>query len=257
MGRLFKLILTLFIFIILVQIFPSIAANIKEEYAIFFENRVNVAAVKIEGHISDASEYIKQIRKHFENKHIKAILLQVESSGGVPGPSQAIFREIRSLKREHPTPVIALTSDVCTFSAYYIASASDYIVAAPAALIGGIGTYTEYFKSKDLLENWTGKSCSKYSLPSSDEVKNLSENIYKQFIKDIAISRKLSLKDTDKWANGLIFTADQALPLKLVDELGSEFNAIKKIRELALIEKNQKIHWVTNKKESAFNSLLN
>jgi protease-4 len=75
-------------------------------------------------------------------------------------------------------------------------------------------------------------------------LQSVSDDAYNQFKKDVAVRRKLSLNDADKWANGKIFTGRQAFELGLVDELGSEYNAIKKIRELALIEKDKKIDWV-------------
>jgi protease IV len=262
MTRIIKLIFTIFMAVILIQIFPSVATNIKEEYSSFFENRAEMARLKIDGNINNVDEHINNLRKYFENKNIKAILLHIESPGGIPGPAQALFKEIKSLKREHPTPVVALTTSLCTFSAYYVASVADYIVASPSALVGGIATYTDFFKSQSFVNNWTMQDSQNkiVTLGTTEETnkiaENLSTNIYKQFTKDIAIARKLSLKDTDKWANGTIFTGDQALSLKLVDELGSEFNAVKKMRELALIEKEQKIKWVLPKSRSPLSRLL-
>lgn len=271
MSRIFKLISSIFLLAILIQILPSLVANIKEEYSSFLENSIDIGKIKIDSCIDDIDENIKSFRSFFENKNIKAILLHIESQGGVSGPSQALFKEIKSLKQEYPKPIVVLTTSVCASGAYYVASASDYIVASPSALIGGIGSYVSFFKLKEFIENLKIK----YDVKKSGDLKtagnpftdmtpemdamlqSLSDNIYKQFTKDIAIARRLSLKDTDKWANGIIFTGEQALALKLVDEVGSEFNAIKKIRELALIEKEQKINWVNANKTGVIQKISN
>lgn len=257
MIRFIRLIFSLILVVILLQIFPSVALNIKEEYSTLFDNRVEMAHLKIDGSITEVDEFAKNLRGYFESKRVKAILINIESAGGIPGPCQALFKEIKSLKREHPTPVVIITNSTCTFSAYYIACAADYIVASPSALIGGISAYTEFNSIQNFVANWNMEKESNFpKIDKIDETEKLAQNIYKQFTKDIAISRKLSLKDTDKWANGNIFTGDQALAIKLVDELGSEFNAVRKMRELALVEKGQKIRWIKPRANSLINQIM-
>ena len=261
MNRLFKYISTIFLIIIILQMLPSTLNKLKSEYRFLREKRVDLAKIKIDKEIIDIDEHTKNLKSFFENKDIKGILLQLESPGGAAGSSQALFKEIKSLKQENPKPVVVITNNICASGAYYIACSADYIVSSPAALIGSIGAYVAFFKLKALIESYKIQYDVKKSgefktvgnmftdmTPEMDQMmQEMSDNIYKQFTKDIAIARKLSLKDIDKWANGRIFTGEQALALKLVDETGSEFNAIKKLKELALIEKNQKINWVKPK----------
>lgn len=259
MAKITTILGSIFLLILIVQLVPSLTQAGKNYYDEAFNLKAKVAIVNIEGEISSAGSYIKNIKSFFENDSVKAVLLRIESPGGAAGSSQVIFNEILAYKKEYPKPVITLVNDVCASGGYYIACASDHIITSPAAIIGSIGSYlAPGFKFKELAEKYNVKyeivQSGKYKTifnPFTDnnaEMKTLlqsvSDDVYNQFKKDVAVRRKLSLNDADKWANGKFFTGKQAFELGLVDELGSEYNAIKKIRELALIEKDKKIDWV-------------
>jgi protease-4 len=197
-------------------------------------------------------------------------MIQIECPGGTSGSCQALYNEILCLKKENPKPVVVYSDNMCASGGYYIACAADYIVSSPSALIGSIGNYVGFFKIKELAEHFRIK----YNIRQSGKFKTLSnpltditpemneflqsvsDDIYSQFKNDVAARRKLSLKDEDKWANGKFFSGKQALALGLIDEIGSEYNAIKKLRELALIEKDKKIEWVKPKPKSIFAQFL-
>jgi len=217
----------------------------------------------------DSNEFYQQnLEKVFKNKEIKAILLEIDSPGGAAGSSQALYNELIYLKTEYKKPVIALTYNLCVSGAYNIAIGADYIIAAPSALIGSIGSYIQQFKVGDFLAQWqihyeiekTGiyKSSLNSFTPSTPEQKQMlqqiSDNCYQQFINDVACRRKLSLKNAAEWANGRIFTGNQALKNGLIDEVGSEYNAVQKIKELALIDRE--IEWVKPSYPSIFSQLF-
>lgn len=261
MSKLSNILSSVFFFILIIQFIPSLINIGKSFYDDAFNLRTKVGVIYINGAINGTGSYINNIKCLFKDDSVKAILLRIESPGGASGSSQAIFNEILSYKKEYPKPVITLVNDICASGGYYIACASDHIICSPMSIIGSIGSYIAQFNVKDFLE----KHDVKYNVISSGKYKTVlspftettqemnqllqaaSDDIYNQFKKDVAEKRKLSLNTSDKWANGKFFTGKQAFELGLVDELGSEYNAVKKIKELALIEKDKKIDWIKAK----------
>lgn len=236
---------SILLILILLKIGPSLIMGIKEQYQELLSDKTKVGRLKINCTIDNISFLQRQLESFFKDNSIKAILLELDSPGGASGSSQALFNEIVQLKAEYKKPVVSLTYNLCTSGAYYIACASDCIIASPSAIIGNIGSnYMEQFKFDKLLEQFSIK----HEIEKSGEYKQkqmlqeTSDNCYQQFIRDIARQRGLALTNAAQWANGKIFTGEQALTLHLIDELGSEYNARLKIKQLALIERD--IAWV-------------
>lgn len=270
MAKITSYISTIFMVLIFISVAPGLILKIKDEYKVLLEPHVKIASVEISNKIMDINDYQEQLKKYFENKDIKAILLKIDSPGGASGSSQALFNEIIELKKLNPKPVIAMTTDLCASGAYYIACTADHIVSTPSAMIGSIGSFIGYFNVKNLINKYNVSYIEKHSgkyktvanpfaIPTEDNNKmlqELSNDVYRQFTKDVATSRKLSLKDKDKWADGKVFTGEQALKLGLIDEIGSKTNAVNKIRELALIKKEERIIWVKKKAPNALEKML-
>ena len=256
MLKLSSILGSILIILILLNIGPSLVQGIKEQYQDLLESKTKVGRLKINITIDDISFYQQQLEKFFKNNAIKAILIELDSPGGSAGSAQAIYNEILHLKAEYKKPVVILTYNLCTSGAYYVACAGDYIITSPSALIGGIGSYIEQFKLNKLAERLyvgyeiekTGdyKSACNLFTPLTPEQKKMfqetSDSCYQQFIHDVAHRRGLSLSAANQWANGKIFTGNDALKLHLVDEIGSEYNVRQKIKQLALIERD--IEWV-------------
>jgi len=256
MPRFSSILGTLLIILILLYMGPTLVQGIKEQYQDLLESKTKVGRIKIDNTIDDISFNQQQIEKFFKNNAVKALLLEIDSPGGAAGSAQALFNEIMQLKTEYKKPVVVLSYNLCTSAAYYVACASDYIITSPSALIGGIGTYLEQIKLNKLAEHCyinyeiekSGdyKAASNWFTPLTAEQKKMlqetTESCYKQFIHDVAQRRGLSLSTAHDWANGRIFTGNDALKLHLVDEIGSEYNARQKIKQLALIERD--IEWI-------------
>ena len=262
MSKIASILSTCLVILMFISIAPGLITTIVQQYQDLLKPQVKVALIKIEGTISDNDTYITQLNRVFEDKDIKAVLLEIDSPGGHAGSSQAIVNELVCLKKEYPKPVVVLTNDLCASAGYYIASTADYIIASPSAIIGSIGTAISFFNISELLKkydvNYITKHAGLYKAigspyePSNEANEKLLQEIardsYEQFTNDVAANRKLSIKDVDIWANGKIFTGSQALKIGLVDECGSKYNVIKKIRELALIKEEEKITWVKEQK---------
>lgn len=270
MAKIINILATIIVVVIFLQMVPSIIKSVKNTYEDAFELKTKVGVIKIDGAICDTSPYIKNIKEHFECSDIKAILVHIECPGGTSGSCQAIYNEILIHKKENPKPIVVLTNDICASGGYYIACACDYIIASPMSLVGSVGSYIGCFKVKEFMEShklqYSIKQSGKYktalnpftedSPEVSSLVQSVTDDVYKQFVSDVAAKRKLSVANADKWANGKFFTGKQALELGLIDETGSESNAIKKIKELAMIEKDKEIQWVKASKENKYAKLL-
>lgn len=270
MSKIVSYLSKIFWILLFISAVPSLIIGIKKQYQNLLNPNVRVGIVKICNKIEKIDEYCKQLKTYFEDKEIKAVLLEIDSPGGNAGAGQALFNEIQNLKKDHPKPLVALSLDLCASSAYYLACTADHIIASPAALVGSIGSMISFFNVSEILKKYNVGFIEKHSgkykmigspfLASNQDaealLQGLSDNCYEQFTKDVATCRKLSLKEVSKWADGKIFTGEQALAIGLIDETGSKYNAVKKIKELALIKEDEEIHWVEEKEPSSFMRFL-
>lgn len=191
-------------------------------------------------------EIIDQLKQAEEDNDVKAILLRVNSPGGTAAASQEIFKEIKRTKK----PIVASIGDIGASGAYYIASASDKIVAAPASEVGSIGViveapnYQELFKKIGVdyvvITQGKYKDMGNPNRPlTKEEIAILEEQtriIYEQFVSDVAKGRGISFKKTLSLATGQTYVGTEALKLGLIDELGNFRDAVDLAGKLGKIE---------------------
>jgi len=258
-----------FFLLLIIQFAPPLIQGISKQLRRYIEPRTQVAELKISGLIMSSTHYAKYLKKYFKNPKIKAILLRVESAGGTAGSGQSLFNEIQTLKKEFPKPVITLVENMCASTGYYIACASDSIITSGQATIGSIGGVFRFlFQFREFIEKYNiyyksvkagkFKSIGDPFVDMTPEDQALLQGVlddsYQQFTEDVAQKRNLAIAEADTWANGRIFSGRQAHKIGLIDAIGSRSDAIKKIREMALIE--GKIEWVRPPKKSAFAQLF-
>ena len=264
MNKMLKNLLYVVLFFALISILPKVTTRL-QKFAEQFDPRAKVAVIKIEGTIYDSSSLNKQLLTYFKDKDIKAILLKLECSGSAAGSGEILFREINTLKKKYPKPIISFVENLCASGGYYIASATDYIIAPGSSVIGSIGnTFSYMFDINKLLKQnhieYSDLKAGEYKLSTNpfvartDQDKQMLQSVldssYEQFVSDIATARRLSLKSKDQWANGRLFTGKQALKLGLIDKVGGPTDVIEIIKEKALIDKE--IKWVRKKKKTSF-----
>lgn len=238
-------------------IIPGLIEGLKKVYLRNFDTRTAVGVIPIKGTIYDASNYIKQLNTFFKDPDIKAILLKMECPGGASGASQTVFSEIVSLKKEHQKPVIVWVENMCASGGYYIAIAADHIVSSPSAIIGSIGVYSPFlFQLKDFLEyhkiGYAPVQAGKFKSATNPlaertpeqtaMIQSLLDDTYNQFITDVANYRKISLAAEKEWADGKIFTGNQAQQIGLVDTIGGHSEVVSAIKQKTMIEKD--IRWI-------------
>lgn len=261
----FDIIKNLFWLLLLLQFAPVVFSNLKLSLEEAVAPKAHVGYLNVTGMITNARFYTKQIRKFLKSPNIKALLLRIDSPGGMPGSAQAIAHEIEKFKEKKP--VVSFIENIGTSAAYNIAAASNHIVSSPSALVGSIGVWMQIPPNvKDLAEDWkikfrsiksgdykTAGSPFKQMTPEEKALlQGVSDDSYNQFVKDMAEKRKLSPENHKAWANGKVFTGNQAFELKLIDQLGSELDAIEEIKKQALIEKEQEVKLIRPKRPSKF-----
>lgn len=258
--------------LIAIQLIPGAIRVIREGIERVAHNpKTNVGIVAIKGPIAESGATVRSLKEFFENPQIKSLVLVVDSPGGAPGASQAIWHVIRELKAKHDKKVVGFVQNVCASGGYYIMSAADHIVATPAAAVGSIGVFMPGWRVNELLKTYNVHynviSAGKYKTvgnpflgePTPEQRKMLQDlvsDVYAQFVNDVKISRPHIVDDPELWAEGRIFTAQQAMKLGLVDELGSQLTVEHAVRRLANIPENTQIEWVRPARATGMSRLL-
>ena len=102
-----------------------------------------VALIRVEGVILDAQATVGELKHYSENPLVKAIVLRIDSPGGGVVPSQEIHDAVKRVKNKSNKAVIASMGTVAASGGYYIAAATDRIIANPGSLTGSIGVIME------------------------------------------------------------------------------------------------------------------
>ena len=111
-----------------------------------------IAVVRVEGVILDAQPTIGELKRYGENPLVKAIVIRIDSPGGGVVPSQEIHDAVKRIRDKHNKLVIASMGTVTASGGYYIAAATDRIVANPGTLTGSIGVIMETANIEGLLK---------------------------------------------------------------------------------------------------------
>jgi protease-4 len=209
-----------------------------------------VAVVRIEGVILDAQQTVSDLKKFGENPTVKAIVVRIDSPGGGVVPSQEIHDAVQRVRTKHNKTVIASMGTVAASGGYYIAVATDRILANPGTLTGSIGVIMEMANLEGLMKKIGVESVvvksgeykdigSPFRAMRAEDRKILQtvmDDVHHQFVEAVAEGRSLPLADVQAFADGRIFTGRQAKDAKLVDELGDLNDAIRLAADLSGIE---------------------
>jgi protease-4 len=207
-----------------------------------------IAIVEIKGLITQSSEIIEEIRQHQEDEGVKAIILRIDSPGGGVCPAQEIHREI--LKAKSKKKVVTSMGSVAASGGYYIACASDLIIANPGTITGSIGVLMEFTNIEELFKKIGIKGVvlkggehkdigSPFREMTPEERKILQEvidNVHQQFIQAVAEGRKLDRAKVIQIADGRILTGEQAKQFGLIDQIGNLQDAIDIVAKMVGIE---------------------
>jgi len=214
-----------------------------------------VAVMKIEGEIVSSESVLRQLRSYKDNNSVKAVVLRVDSPGGLPAPSQEIYQELQRFKKKKP--VVASMGSLAASGAYYVCLPCNYIIASPATLTGSIGVVMQTTDLEELLK-WMKvrqgviksgpykDAGSPFRPMTNDERKyfqKVIDNVFSQFKNAVAESRKIKEPVLSQITDGRVFTGEQAKNLGMIDELGNIEDAIRKAGQLAGIKGEPEVLW--------------
>lgn len=207
----------------------------------------NVALIPIEGEITgngaqgfsassvsskDIVEFIEDADKDMQ---IKVLLLEINSPGG----SAVASDEIAAAAKKAKKPVVALIREAGASGAYWIASASDHVIANRMSITGSIGVLSSYLEFSGLMQNYNvsyerlvagenkdmGTPYKKLTVQEKAIMQQKLDKIHQFFIEEVAANRNLEVSTIRKIATGEFFLGVEALELGLVDELGGKEEA--------------------------------
>jgi len=198
-----------------------------------------VGLVEIVGDIDTSDGVVDQLEHMRLDSSVRAVVLRLDSPGGGVAASQEIYEAVRKV-RDEGKPVIASMGGVAASGAYYIACAADSIVSNPGTLTGSIGVIMSFPNTEELFKKVgvrfevvkTGKfkDIGSLSRPMTPDEKALLQgvlsNVYQQFVTAISDGRDMEKSDILPYADGRIFSGDQARDLGFVDRLGDLNDAI-------------------------------
>lgn len=231
-----------------------------------------VAVIPIEGEILEARETLDALKKYAGNPTVKAIVIRINSPGGAIAPSQEIYAAIRRTRTDSGKPIVASMDSVAASGGYYIAAACDQIVANPGSITGSIGVILQWFNTKELIQ-WAklkpetitsgalkdaGSPYRELTESERQYFQSIVTQLHSQFVRDVAVgrSKKMKQEEVARIADGRIFTGEQALALKLVDELGSIDDAVRTAGRLGGIKGEPARLW-PKRREAGLFDLLN
>jgi len=190
--------------------------------------------VDIRGVIATADKIDKQLDKFGDESNVKAIILHINSPGGGAAASQEIYHEVLRIRQEKHKLIVASIESMGASGAYYIASACDRIYANQASVVGSIGVIMEWTNVGDLMK-WAklkpvvisqgklkdaGDPTRDMTPEERAYFQSLVDNMYTQFVHDVATGRHTDDDAIRPLATGQVWTGEQALPLHLIDQQG-------------------------------------
>ncbi|HUV66066.1 MAG TPA: signal peptide peptidase SppA [Sedimentisphaerales bacterium] len=215
-----------------------------------------IAMVTVQGIIQGelANDVHRQLKAAREDRRVKGVIIRVNSPGGTISASDQIYKEIRKYREEAKKPVVAFMQGVAASGGYYASVACDKIVAEPTAMTGSIGVISWWLVVQELLEDKLGvlpvtiTSGQKKDWPSSfrepapEELDYMRDKLitpaYERFVEIVAEGRKetLSPEEVRQLSDGSIYGAQEALEVKLIDEIGYLDKAISMVKSMAGID---------------------
>ena len=190
----------------------------------------------------------EQLEKAEKDKRVRAVVLRINSPGGMVTASDIIYHEIKSFGERTHRPVIASLMGLATSGAYYISLAADRIIAHPTTVTGSIGVIMIRADIEGLLQKigvrateiTSGelKAMGSFLKPLSPQEHKLFQGVidemYERFLKVTADGRvSLNPEKVRRLADGRIYTARQALDTGLIDAIGYLPDAIESARQMA------------------------
>ena len=227
----------LFVMAVFTLVYLSLRHQDKTQFAGFGDK---IAVIDLEGVILQSKPFITQLKKYADDDSIKAIIIHVNTPGGGAAASQEMYETVKRLRVEKKKRIVAAVETVGASGGYYVAVGTDKIYANPASIVGSIGVIAQWYNYGDLMR-WAkihditlksgelkdaGTPTREMTPTERVYMQGLIDDMFGQFVAAVAEGRKLPVDEVQKLASGRVWTGKQALPLKLVDQLGTFQDAV-------------------------------
>ena len=209
-------------------------------------SRKQIARIEVTGAIASATrKRVLEALKTVEERKFPALLLRIDSPGGTVGDSQEIYYALKRLREK--VKIVASFGNISASGGVYIGMGAEHIVANPGTITGSIGVILRGNNLERLLEkvgvsfkvikSGPYKDILAFDRELTDPEKNILQEMidtsYQQFVQTVAEGRNLAVEAVKSFADGRIFTGQQAVELGIVDRLGTEEDARRWAAELA------------------------
>ena len=190
---------------------------------------------------------VEDLKKLADDDNVKAVVMRVNSPGGSAVASEQIWRAVKQLKEKKP--VVVSMGGLAASGGYMISAAANYIVAEPTTLTGSIGIFGLIPNASTLVSDklgvtWDGVTTNKYGNYENDMIfakdnaevmKYMQSDVdrgYDTFLGIVAEGRGMTKEQVNEIGQGRVWVGSDAIGIKLVDQLGSLDDAVKKAAEL-------------------------
>ena len=190
---------------------------------------------------------VEDLKKLADDDNVKAVVMRVNSPGGSAVASEQIWRAVKQLKEKKP--VVVSMGGLAASGGYMISAAASYIVAEPTTLTGSIGIFGLIPNASTLVSDklgvtWDGVTTNKYgnyendmifSKDNAEVMKYMQSYVdrgYDTFLGIVAEGRGMTKEQVNEIGQGRVWVGSDAIGIKLVDQLGSLDDAVKKAAEL-------------------------
>lgn len=219
------------------------------------ETGANTAVIRIVGPIAGdesggvfsesyvgSSEIVRQLEEARDDPAIAAVILEINSPGGSAVASDEIAQAVKDLRAQDKI-VVAWIRETGASGAYWIASASDHIVANRMSITGSIGVIGSYLEFSEFLDDWNvtynrlvsgenkdvGDPFTELTPQQRAYLQGKLDRVHLFFIEEVARNRNMSVDRLAPIADGSFYLGVEAAELGLVDELGGKDTAIRYI----------------------------
>ncbi len=220
-----------------------------------------IGVVDIQGPIFESRKTIEKLHQASQENSLSAIIVRIDSPGGAVGPVQEIYEEI--LRIDKQKPVYASFGTIAASGGYYIGAATRKIFANSGTLTGSIGVIFQFANLSKLYE-WAkislktvkagrykdiGNPSREMTVEELQLLQSTTDQVHGQFKRDILARRKDKIKgDMNEYAQGQIFSGEEALKIGLVDDIAGLWEAGRRIHQELKLKGEMELLFIKDKK---------
>ncbi|MGD0999772.1 MAG: signal peptide peptidase SppA [Candidatus Brocadiia bacterium] len=198
------------------------------------------------------------LRAARRDPQVKVLLLDIDSPGGGITASDVIYHELKEFHEQTGKDVVTIFGDVAASGAYYVASASQRIVAHPTTVTGSIGVIMPLIGMEDLflkigvkarpIKSGAMKDVGSVFRDLTPEEHQMLQSIvndyYDRFVGIVldgmtARGVKMTREELVKYCDGSVFTGQRAKEIGFVDEIGYFEDAVRAACDQAKIKRDE------------------